>query len=374
VAGDPSSRAVSRHSNAAHQRFDVRASNLNAWCRLPGNPFSPGLALMPNGPAAAPVSASFGPLSLPEHVDTVTCLLSSRAARRHANRIRTIIQIVSGAEVLGEAEADLGWQDAGAISVGLSSPLSGTAELKLSVTLEADPSDNVFPSLILSYTLAYAGNPLVSLFNASGSDKGTEHGFGGGVPHCYALEYFRLFSPFREDSFSLLEIGLQNASKEGGTPDDIPSLRVWRDFFPRALCFGYDTNDFSAFDSERIATFQGDQASRSDLNRFLERSNRPAFRLILDDGSHASSHQQISLSTLFSSLEPGGLYLIEDLNWQPYPESPTTLEVLLNYLSEGKIVSPHILESDARRLERDIESVSILRPNDADFAVLRKRR
>ena len=327
---------------------------------------------MPNGPSA-PVSASFGPLGLPEHIDTVTCLLAARAAREHPNRVRALAQVLSGDKVAGEAEASLGWQDHRALTVRASSPLGERPELRVSVSLESAPSGEVFPTVVFGYTLAYARNPLVDLFNATGSDKGTEHGFGDGFPHCYALEYFRLFSPFREDSFSLLEIGLHNASKERGSPDDMPSLRVWRDFFPHALCFGYDIHDFSTLTDERMNTFQGDQASREDLTRFLEQSAWPSFRLVLDDGSHASSHQQISLATLFPYVEVGGLYIIEDLHWQPYSESPTTLEMLLDYLSHGEVTSPYISHGEARYLEQHIESVEILRPNDAELAVLRKR-
>jgi hypothetical protein len=41
------------------------------------------------------------------------------------------------------------------------------------------------------------------------------------------------------------------------------------------------------------------------------------FDVIIDDASHASRHQQIALDVLFSFVKPGGLYIIEDLHWQP---------------------------------------------------------
>ncbi|MDQ3662405.1 MAG: hypothetical protein M3454_15385 [Actinomycetota bacterium] len=373
MAANVSTRVISRHTQAIRMRFDVRANNLNAWCRLPGNPFAAGLTLMPNAPQQAPVAVSFGPLLFPDEIDTLTCLLYTQAAREHPNRVSAVAEILSGEEILDRAEATLGWQGDAVLSLNLKPTAGGHSQLRLGVDLETDTGDDVFPGVSLCYLLAYANNPLAELCNAVGSDKGTEHGIGAGVPHCYALEYFNLFSAFREDSFSLLEIGLQNSGAKRTAPDDVPSLRVWHDFFPSARCFGYDIIDFSRFAGDRMVTFQGDQGSRRDLGRFLETHDWPLFRVVIDDGSHASSDQQVSLGTLFPRVQQGGLYIIEDLNWQPYPESQTTLETLRAYLEGGRISSPHLSEGEARYLQDHIESVQILRPNDAELAVLRKR-
>jgi len=58
------------------------------------------------------------------------------------------------------------------------------------------------------------------------------------------------------------------------------------------------------------------------------------FDIIIDDGSHASWHQQLTLRTLFPRLEKGGLYIIEDLHYQPpgiealYPGTRKTRAIL----------------------------------------------
>jgi len=43
----------------------------------------------------------------------------------------------------------------------------------------------------------------------------------------------------------------------------------------------------------------------------------PDLDIIIDDASHASHHQQNAFLTLFPKLRSGGLYIIEDLRWQP---------------------------------------------------------
>ena len=117
---------------------------------------------------------------------------------------------------------------------------------------------------------------------------------------------------------------------------------------------------------------QGDQSSRDDLERFLSEHD-VEFGLVIDDGSHASSHQQISLGSLFRRVEPGGLYVIEDLHWQPFSETPTTLEILREFVECGQMRSPFLRQDEARYLEGAIDHIEIHRPNDSEFAAIYKK-
>ena len=66
------------------------------------------------------------------------------------------------------------------------------------------------------------------------------------------------------------------------------------------------------------------------------------FDIIIDDGSHASYHQQLTMVSLFALLRSGGLYIIEDLNWQPteyeatLPKVPLTSRLLERFIETGK--------------------------------------
>jgi hypothetical protein len=98
--------------------------------------------------------------------------------------------------------------------------------------------------------------------------------------------------------------------------DRCPSLDMWADYLPNARIVGVDILDFSGYRRDRVTVLRADQGDRESL-RAAVASAGGQFDLIIDDGSHASHHQQITLGTLFGALEPGGIYIIEDLHWQP---------------------------------------------------------
>jgi len=138
----------------------------------------------------------------------------------------------------------------------------------------------------------------------AGSDKGIDG-------HGYTRAYLRNFAPGREKVRRFLEIGLlrdDSRRKESGTNRFAPSLSMWAGYFYNARVIGFDICDFSGFSHPRCVVVQGDQSHRGDLMLISEVSGGEQFDIIIDDGSHASAHQQLSLGVLFPLLRPGGLY------------------------------------------------------------------
>lgn len=368
------STVLSRHTSGLRGRWVVEARNANAWCGIPGNPFAPGFLLVPNPPALPPVTVEFGPFELPRGIDTFTFFaVSDRAI--HRNTLEVGIAILDGyRKMMASSTSCLRHGDEACSTLTLGDLQGAPIRLSFSISFHELVDASRFGTVEIRYALGYARNPLSDLFNAAGSDKGTAMHYGlRGVPHCYSLDYYRIFGPFRDEAFNLLEIGLQNNNHANGGPTDAPSLRAWREFFPNATVYGYDIDDFAFFSQEATFTFQGDQSARPDIQRFLDTYDSPRFRLVVDDGSHVPSHQQISLAALFPSLEPGGLYVIEDLGWQPYPETPRTIEVLEHRLNGAGLESPFMTEAEARELETSIERIEIFKPNDSQVALIRKR-
>ena len=156
---------------------------------------------------------------------------------------------------------------------------------------------------------------LTELADRYGSDKGS-------TKHRYTELYHMLFSPLRNRKISFMEMGLLIGGPEHGksadreTPD-LPSIRMWLEYFPKAHIIGLDISDFSWFEHDRFQFLRCDMDERSNIAEATREIG--ALDVILDDASHASHHQQNAFLELFPRLKSGGLYIIEDLRWQPPP-------------------------------------------------------
>ncbi|GAA4451809.1 hypothetical protein [Novipirellula rosea] len=202
---------------------------------------------------------------------------------------------------------------------------------------------------------------LTQLANQFNSDKGDQVR----CCHRYTTLYEKIFEPFRDQAISILEIGLQRETTQHQL--DCPSLRMWLEFFPQARISGFDLTDFSEVDIPRAKTFQGDQ---SDANRLREVAEEAGpFDIIIDDGSHASAHQQITLGTLWPYLNPGGLFVIEDAHWQPQRDVErrdgieTMLSIFKRFSLYGEpIESPYISDERCREIEQNVVRCTFSHP------------
>ena len=129
-----------------------------------------------------------------------------------------------------------------------------------------------------------------------GTDKSSQ-------THNYLVAYEQLLASYRTKAdLGVLEIGVR-----GG-----PSVRVWQEYFPTAEIVGVDiTESCRAHADTRITIEIGDQ---SDPKFLQELVGKYRFDIIFDDGSHQWHHQIASFRYLFPHLQPGGLFICEDLH------------------------------------------------------------
>lgn len=173
-----------------------------------------------------------------------------------------------------------------------------------------------------------------------------------GLPgHNYTRVYNSFLNKFRDDSILICEVGLLQIKYQSvdflnklrtnnlnETYNDVPSLDVWRKYFPKSYIVGFDIVKFNPLTDDNRIIIQGDQSSRDDLKKII--AVKPEFDVIIDDALHASKHQQITFSFLFRYLKPGGIFFIEDLHWQPkeFEEDniPKTVELIRTLRETGK--------------------------------------
>ncbi|MEM6594618.1 MAG: hypothetical protein AAF672_07485 [Pseudomonadota bacterium] len=138
------------------------------------------------------------------------------------------------------------------------------------------------------------------------------------IGHLYHLLYDKAFHEIRHDVTRVMEIGLalfkqyRPGNAEVNTDVDT-SLKIWLDYFPNSFAVGVDINDYSFLDIPRTKIYQFDQSDAASLLSFKRKESEP-FDIIIDDGSHVSHHQQLTLEHLFTQVRAGGYYCIEDLN------------------------------------------------------------
>lgn len=225
---------------------------------------------------------------------------------------------------------------------------------------------------------------LTRIANRYSSDKGNLHY----NRHFYTRVYEHYLRDMRESAFTLFEIGLLRHDVQARNPDgpftEAPSLKMWEEYFPNAEIHGFDIQDFSSVGGGRITFTQGDQSDRSAIMAAMTKVQYP-LNVVIDDGSHASHHQQIALSALFRELAPGGLYFIEDLHYQPAhlerTDGEKTLDVLRNLAAGKPVPGGFLTESDLVYLRENIASIQFHDSMDYEaphagadaLAVIRKR-
>jgi hypothetical protein len=124
----------------------------------------------------------------------------------------------------------------------------------------------------------------------------------------FTARYVPYLEPRRDQPLTLLEIGVATGA----------SLRMWRDYFERARIHGADVREDLADRSglgDRVAIHHLDQADAGGVEGLVCRiaAESGGLDIVVDDGSHFSSHQILTFKTIFPLLRPGGLYFVEDV-------------------------------------------------------------
>lgn len=143
------------------------------------------------------------------------------------------------------------------------------------------------------------------------------------TPHVHKWQHYlpiyeKALTPYRNKPVRMLEIGVYN----GG------SLQMWRQYLhANAIIVGVDINpECKRFDNPtagvhvRIGAQQDPVFLRQVADEF------GPFDIILDDGSHMTSHMTDTFKWLFpNALSEGGIYIVEDLHsnyWTNQRDSP----------------------------------------------------
>jgi len=134
-----------------------------------------------------------------------------------------------------------------------------------------------------------------------GTDKNTGHSY---VSHFYE----EAFLPFKHEKISLLEIGIARGD----------SLLLWHEYFKNNKSIvGLDNHDQVSLEVrnhlkvKKIFT----EAYTKEIADML-----PSFDIIIDDGPHSLTSQCIAINLYLPKVNPGGIFIIEDVQSEEYIE------------------------------------------------------
>lgn len=167
------------------------------------------------------------------------------------------------------------------------------------------------------------------ILNDLGEKYGTDK---SNLLHGYLNEYDSLFKN-PDEVKKVVELGLQ---RKGGkwANSELPSVKMWLDFFPNAHVFGFDKQDLRVLENNRFHFYKGDQGRVYDHMRFGEMTGFD-LDFVISDCSHRPSHDLLSLLFFWPRLKSGGVYIIEDVQalvQLDYPEKFRTEHYFGQYL------------------------------------------
>ena len=185
---------------------------------------------------------------------------------------------------------------------------------------------------------------LASLCDKYGSDKGEIKSAGHPYPwpsHSYSDYYRRLWGHCRNSVTKVFECGLgpnnpNLTSSMGISGKPGASLRVWRDYFPKAFVYGADIDKDILFFEERIKTYYIDQTNPEAIAQFWSAVDETDFDFMVDDGLHVFDHGACLFTHSIERLAPFGIYVIEDVqqnDLRKYKEFFKTTNYLVDFVS-----------------------------------------
>lgn len=125
------------------------------------------------------------------------------------------------------------------------------------------------------------------------SDKGTHHS--------YIEIYENLFAKYQDKPINLLEIGVNRGY----------SLYTWKNYFINAQnIVGIEYQPNIVYKKDGVKVIYSDINNADNVNQQLENMK---FDIIIDDGSHRIEDQVFAFEYLKDRLNPGGIYVIEDM-------------------------------------------------------------
>jgi len=187
------------------------------------------------------------------------------------------------------------------------------------------------------------------------------------------------YSKFYEDYFKIIKNKKLNILEIGSFYGNASAALYF--YFQKANIFSADIfPDLFSYSSERIKNFYVDSSKEISIEKHIVKLNQN-FDIIIEDASHSFKDQIISLFMLFHKLNPGGIFIVEELDFPNTRkdmnlknERPTLRDILIDIQSNKDFTNKFV---DIRQKDfflSTFDKIKILKGKFNEFAIITKKK
>ena len=188
--------------------------------------------------------------------------------------------------------------------------------------------------------------------------------------HGYAKIYESYFKEIKRKKLNIIELGAFYGN----------ATAALYFYFKNSFLLSADINpDMFLYKSKRVKNFFVNTSSRNSIQEnLLNKSFK--FDIIIEDASHMLKDQIISLFMLFQTLQAGGLFIIEEIDFpekredmrinQSKPDLKTILQKVNNNENFSSI---YITDEEKKYFLNNYNSIEFFQGNTNEFVIIKKK-
>ena len=187
------------------------------------------------------------------------------------------------------------------------------------------------------------------------------------------------YSKFYEDYFKIIKNKKLNILEIGSFYGNASAALYF--YFQKANIFSADIfPDLFSYSSERIKNFYTDSSKETSIEKHIIKLNQ-SFDIIIEDASHSFKDQIISLFMLFHKLNPGGIFIVEELDFPNTRkdmnlknERPTLRDILIDIQTNKDFTSKFVDIRQKDLFLSTFDKIEILKGKFNEFAIITKKK
>ena len=188
--------------------------------------------------------------------------------------------------------------------------------------------------------------------------------------HGYANIYESYFKDIKQKKLNIIELGAFYGN----------ATAALYFYFKNSLIFSADINpDMFLYKSKRMKNFFANTSSRNSIQKNLL-DKKIKFDIIIEDASHMLKDQIISLFMLFKTLQTGGLFIIEEIDFpekredmrinQNKPDLKTILQTVSN---KENFSTEYITDEEKKYFLKNYDTINFFQGKTNEFVIIKKK-